>query len=47
MELKGNQGRLHSEVKDFFETALAHNFKHADHKHYREHDAAHGRAVTR
>jgi predicted transposase YbfD/YdcC len=47
LALKGNQSRFHSEVKDFFETALAHNFKHVDHKYYHEHDAGHSQVETR
>ncbi len=47
LALKGNQGNLHSEVSDFFEIALAENFKGVTHDYYEEHDAGHGRVEYR
>ena len=47
LALKGNQGNLHIEVTDFFETALAADFKHVQHDYFEEHDAGHGRIEYR
>lgn len=47
LALKGNQGNLHVEVTDFFETALAANFKHVQHDYFEEHDTGHGRIEYR
>ena len=47
LALKGNQGNLHAEVNDFFEIALAENFKQIEHDSYEEHDAGHGRIEHR
>lgn len=47
LALKGNQGNFHTEVKDFFEIALADNFKQIEHDAYEECDAAHGRIEHR
>ena len=47
LALKGNQGNLHVEVTDFFETALAVNFQHVQHDYFEEHDAGHGRIEYR
>ena len=47
LALKGNQGHLHQEVKDFFEIAHAHHFKHVPHEYYEEYDAGHGRIEYR
>lgn len=47
LALKGNQGKLHVEVTDFFKTALAADFKHVEHDYFEEHDAGHGRIEYR
>ena len=47
LALKGNQGKLHIEVTDFFKTALAADFKHVQHDYFQEHDAGHGRIEYR
>ena len=47
LALKGNQGKLHAEVSDFFEIALEENFKQIDNDYYEEHDAGHGRIEYR
>lgn len=47
LALKGNQGNLHSEVSDFFQIALAENFKQVTHDYYEQHDAGHGRIEYR
>lgn len=47
LALKGNQGNLHQEVKDFFEIAHAHNFKDVPHEYHEEYDKGHGRIEYR
>tara|TARA_R110000868_G_C10826109_1_gene758985 strand:- start:16 stop:1149 length:1134 start_codon:yes stop_codon:yes gene_type:complete len=47
LALKGNQGKLHAEVTDFFKIALAENFKHINNDYYEEHDVGHGRIEYR
>ncbi len=47
LALKGNQGKLHSEVSDFFNIALAENFKGVAHDYYKENDTGHGRIESR
>lgn len=47
LALKGNQGTLHSEVKDFFETALESDFKGVKHDFCESIDKGHGRIETR
>ncbi len=47
LALKGNQGNLHVEVTDFFETALAADFKHVQYDYFEENDAGHGRIEFR
>ena len=47
LALKGNQGKLHIEVTDFFETALTADFKHVQYDYFEEHDAGHGRIESR
>lgn len=47
LALKGNQGHLHEEVKDFFKTAQAENFKNVAVKHHEEYDKGHGRIEHR
>jgi predicted transposase YbfD/YdcC len=47
LALKGNQGHLHQEVKDFFEIAHAHDFKHVPHEYHEEYDTGHGRIEYR
>jgi len=47
LALKGNQGHMHSEVKDFFETAHSGGFKNVTHDYYEECDAGHGRIEHR
>lgn len=47
LALKGNQGNLHVEVTDFFETALAADFKQVTYDYFEEHDAGHGRIEYR
>ena len=45
--LKGNQGLLHEEVEDFFDIALAENFKAVEHDYTEETDKDHGRLEVR
>jgi len=45
--LKGNQGTLHDDVEDFFQTAQAHHFKGVNYDYKEELDKAHGRLETR
>lgn len=47
LALKGNQGRLHDDVKDFFAKAIESDFKDIQHDFYTENDAGHGRIETR
>lgn len=47
LALKGNQGRLCEEVKNFFTIAQAHGFKNTPHGFYVDVDAGHGRVETR
>jgi predicted transposase YbfD/YdcC len=47
MALKGNQGNLHDDVKEFFVRALHHNFKHIKHDYHENIDGDHGRVETR
>jgi len=47
LALKGNQGNLHSEVMDYFETALTEDFKQVQHDYFEEYDAGHGRVEYR
>jgi len=47
LALKGNQGCLHEEVKDFFNIAQAENFKGLKVKYHEEHDKGHGRIEHR
>ena len=45
--LKGNQGILHEEVKDFFTVAAAESFKIVKHEYIEETDKDHGRLEIR
>lgn len=47
LALKGNQGHLHSDVKDFFETALSSNFKGVSYDYYKTQESGHGRIEQR
>ncbi|MDM8546741.1 ISAs1 family transposase [Candidatus Venteria ishoeyi] len=47
LALKGNQGTLHEDVKDYFEWALAKNFKSIVHSYHETIDGGHGRIETR
>jgi predicted transposase YbfD/YdcC len=47
LALKGNQGNLHVEATDFFETALVADFKQVQHDYFEEYDAGHGRIEFR
>lgn len=47
LALKGNQGQLHSEVKEFFELAYASDFKGIEIEQYEESDKGHGRIEYR
>ena len=47
LALKGNQGTLHQDVKDYFEYALAKNFEGIKHQYIETLDADHGRIETR
>lgn len=43
LALKGNQGNLHEDVKQLFESALAQQFKGIDHEYHVTFDRGHGR----
>lgn len=45
--VKGNQPNLHEEIKDYFETAIAADFKSVSHNYYKELDMGHGRVESR
>lgn len=47
LALKGNQGKLHSDVVDFFETAKEAGFSGVNHEYYEDIDSGHGRIETR
>jgi predicted transposase YbfD/YdcC len=47
LSLKGNQGRLHEEIKFFFEDALEDNFKGINYSYHETVDGDHGRIETR
>jgi len=47
LALKGNHGKLHDDVNDFFKDALVNNFKNIDHDFYEDFDSGHGRIETR
>ena len=47
LALKGNQGKLHEETKDYFEAAVANSWKNAHADYHEEHDAGHGRVEYR
>jgi predicted transposase YbfD/YdcC len=47
LALKGNQGTLHKEVKDFFDWAEESNFKEVNYNYYESIDGGHGRIETR
>jgi predicted transposase YbfD/YdcC len=47
LALKGNQGKLHEETKDYFEAGLAENWKYMEVDYYEEYDAGHGRIEYR
>jgi predicted transposase YbfD/YdcC len=45
--LKGNQGKLHEAVEDFFTTARSHNFRGIEHDYFEEVEKDHGRLEIR
>jgi len=45
--LKGNQGNLHDEVKDFFDYAVQKEFSHTSHTTHEDIDSGHGRVEQR
>jgi len=45
--LKGNQGQLHKDVKEFFEEALENQFKGVNPSYHEESERGHGRVETR
>ncbi len=47
LSLKGNQGLLHEEVKDYFEVAYHADFKQIPHDYYETVDKGHGRHEVR
>lgn len=47
LALKGNQGKLHDEIKSFFSIAESEDFVNIEHDFYEETDAGHGRIETR
>lgn len=47
LALKGNQGRLHTAIKDFFDIAKVEGFKGVSHQHREEVDKGHGRIEQR
>lgn len=47
LALKGNQGTLYQDVKDYFEYALAKNFDGIEYQYFETLDADHGRIETR
>jgi predicted transposase YbfD/YdcC len=47
LALKGNQGQLHDEVKEFFTIAKVENFKNVAVQYHDEHDKGHGRIEHR
>jgi predicted transposase YbfD/YdcC len=47
LALKGNQGKLNDEVRDFFETAIKEQFKNIEKDEYIEFDKGHGRLESR
>ena len=47
LALKGNQGDLHTQVKDFFESATEHSFHGLAHDYFEECDSGHGRIEKR
>lgn len=47
LALKGNQGNLYKDANNFFEDALANNFKNVEYDFYEDFDAGHGRVETR
>ena len=47
LALKGNQGTLHDDVIDYFETAAQDGFKGIDHQYWEQTDKGHGRIEVR
>jgi len=47
LALKGNQGKLHEEAKDYLETGFLNDFKNTEVDYYEEYDAGHGRIEHR
>lgn len=47
LALKGNQGDLHRDVKEFFLDAFANKFKNIKHEFHEEYDSGHGRIEHR
>ena len=47
LALKGNQGKLHEETKDYFEAGISGNWKHMQVDYYEDYDAGHSRIEYR
>ena len=47
LALKGNQSHLNEAVTDFFDTAIANDFKHIEYQQHQEIDSGHGRIEQR
>jgi predicted transposase YbfD/YdcC len=47
LAVKGNQGHLHEDIKQFFETSQKNNFLNVTHDFHDEHDKGHGRLEYR
>ncbi len=47
LALKGNQSSLHDDIRLYFETAIANNFKEIAHSYHEDTDAGHGRIEIR
>ncbi len=47
LALKDNQKELHEAVTDFFNVAIAHEFKHVEHQVHQQSDSEHGRIEKR
>jgi len=47
LALKGNQGKLHNEVQDFFEACFDNNFKNVEHDYHDTIEKSHGRIELR
>jgi predicted transposase YbfD/YdcC len=47
LAVKGNQGHLHEEIREFFETAFAQGFRGVKHDYHEDIDKGHGRREVR